>query len=407
MDVEIRPVTNEEFENWIRAIERAFGSYPRDEELAAHRPLFEPDLSLAAFEGSDIVATAGAFSLALTIPGGRVPMPGVTAVGVAPTHRRRGLLTMLMRRELDDFREQGQVIAGLWASEGSIYSRFGYGLATYWGEIKIERDRAAFSRPHEPHGRVVLLEKRDALERFPPIYERVAAEQPGMWQRSGAWWDHVTVDLEHWRDGASALFFALHESPEGMADGYVTYRVKHDWDEGIPGSVLKVQEFMAENPRAHADLWRYCFDHDLIKLVEAWPRPLDEPLLHMLAEPRRLRLRIGDGLWLRLVDVPAALAARRYAVDDRVVFEVRDPFCPWNEGRYDLEGGPDGAHSRSTQRAPDVILDAADLGAAYLGGVRFQTLGRAGRVIEGTPGGLSRADSMFRWDPLPFCSTVF
>jgi predicted acetyltransferase len=407
MDVEIRPVTAEEFETWARAIERAFGSYARDDELAAQRRIFEPELSLAAFEGTDIVATTGAYSLVLTVPGGRVPMPGVTAVGVAPTHRRRGLLTMLMRRELDDFRERGQVLAGLWASEGSIYGRFGYGLATYAAEFKIESDRAAFLRPHEQHGRVVLLEKKVALERFPPIYERVAGGQPGMWQRTEAWWDHVTVDLEHWRDGATALFFAMHESPDGRADGYLIYRVKHDWDEGVPGSVLKVREFMAENPRAYADLWRYCFDHDLMKFVEAWPRPSDEPLLHMLAEPRRLHLKVGDGLWLRLVDVPGALATRRYAVDGSVVLEVRDPFCPWNEGRYELEGGPHGAECRRSDRASDVILDAADLGAAYLGGVRFQTLARAGRVIEGSPGGPARADAMFAWDPLPYCSTVF
>jgi predicted acetyltransferase len=407
MDVEIRPVTAEEFETWIRAIERAFASYPRDEELAVHRPLFEPELSLAAFEGSAIVATTGAFSLSLTVPGGQIPMPGVTAVGVSPTHRRRGLLTMLMRRQLDDFRERGARIAGLWASEGSIYGRFGYGLATYAAEFKIARDRAAFSRSHEPHGRMVLMDKADALERFPPIYQRVAAGQPGMWQRNEAWWNHLTADLEHWRDGATALFYAEHESPEGRADGYVMYRVKHDWDEGVPGSVLKVQELMAENPQAYADLWRYCFDHDLIRFVEAWPRPLDEPLLHLLAEPRRLGLKAGDGLWLRLVDIQAALAGRRYAVDGRVVFEIRDSFCPSNEGRYELEGGPDGAQCRPTRRAADVILDAVDLGAAYLGGVRFQTLGRAGRVIEGTPGGPARADLMFSWDPLPHCSTVF
>jgi predicted acetyltransferase len=407
MDVEIRPVTAEEFETWARAVERAFGADVREDELALHRRAFEPELSLAAFDGQDIVATTGAFSLTLTVPGGRLPMPGVTAVGVAPTHRRRGLLTMLMRRELADFRESGQVIAGLWASEGSIYGRFGYGMATYWAEFKIERDRAAFARPHQPSGRVVLMDKKDALDGFPAVYERVALGQPGMWLRNRAWWEQITADLEHWRDGATALFFAGHESPEGRLDGYLTYRIKHDWDEGIPGSVFKVREFMAESPEAYADLWRFCFDHDLMKYVEAWPRPLDEPLLHMLAEPRRLRLKVGDGLWLRLVDVPGALAARRYSTEARIVFEVRDTFCPWNEGRYELEGSPDGAECRATDRRSDVILDAADLGAIYLGGVRLQTLRRAGRVMEASPGALARADAMFTWDPLPFCSTVF
>jgi predicted acetyltransferase len=407
MDVEIRPVTAEEFETFARAVERAFGSHVRDDEVAAWRPVFEPDLSLAALEGTDIVATAAAFSLVLSVPGGQVPMPGVTAVGVAPTHRRRGLLTMLMRRELDDFRERGQIVAGLWASEGSIYGRFGYGLASLAAELSIERDRSAFSRPHQPHGRVALIDKEVALERFPPIYERVAMAQPGMWLRNEAWWKGIHADLEHWRDGASALFFAVHESPEGRPDGYVTYRIKHDWGDHVPGTTLKVRELIAESPEAYADLWRFCFDHDLIKQVEAWPRPVDEPLLHMLAEPRRLRLRVGDGLWVRLVDVPAALAARRYSSDDRMVFEVRDSFCPWNEGRYEIEGGTDGAACRPTDRQPDVVLDAADIGSTYLGGVRFQTLRRAGRVIEASPGALARADAMFAWDPLPFCTTVF
>jgi predicted acetyltransferase len=407
MDIEIRPVTAEEFETWARTVERAFGEHARDEEIEVHRTLFEPSLSLAAFEGSDIVATASAFSLQLTVPGGQLPMPGVTAVGVVPTHRRRGLLTMLMRRELDDFRESDNAIAGLWASESSIYGRFGYGLAAYSADMRIERDRAVFARPHEPHGRTALVEKNDALDVFPEVYERFATNQPGMWRRSKAWWDQITIDLERWRDGASALFYLLHRSPEGHPDGYVMYRIKHDWDDGVPQNILRVRELLAETPGAYADLWRYCFDHDLIKFIEAWPRPADEPLLHMLAEPRRLRLRIADGLWLRLVDVPRALAGRLYSTTDHLVFEVRDTFCPWNEGRYELEGGRDAAECRPTDRSPDVIVDAADLGAAYLGGVRFQTLHRAGRVLEGTPGGLARADSMFAWDPLPYCSTVF
>jgi predicted acetyltransferase len=407
MDVEIRPVTAEEFDTWARAVERAFGTQVREDELDVHRRTFEPELSLAAFEGNDIVATAGAFSLVLTVPGGRLPMPGVTAVGVAPTHRRRGLLTMLMRRELDDFRDSGNAIAGLWASESSIYGRFGYGLAAYSADLRIERDRAAFARPHQPWGRMALVERDEALEVFPDVYERFATGQPGMWMRSKTWWETVTADLERWRDGASALFYLLHRSPQGTPDGYAMYRIKHDWNEGVPENVLKVRELVAETPGAYADLWRYCFDHDLIKLIEAWPRPADEPLLHMVAEPRRLRLKMADGLWLRLVDVPQALEGRRYSSADQVVLEVRDTFCPWNEGRYELEGGPDGAECRPTERAPDLIVDAADLGATYLGGVRFRTLSRAGRAHEAKPGALARADAMFAWDPLPYCSTVF
>ena len=406
MDVEIRPVSPEEFQPFHLAVERAFGVHPRPEEEQEHRRVFEADRTLAAFDGSDIVGTAAAYTLTLTVPGNRLPMAGVTAVGVTPTHRRRGLLTAMMRRQLDDVRDRGEALAGLWASEGSIYQRFGYGLAAFSTNLRILRERTAFARPWQPDGRLTLLEKAEALDAFPPIHERVSAVHPGMWSRTPAWWKVHFADLEHWREGYGALFFALHEGSDGP-DGYVAYRVKHDWPEGTPEGGLQVTELMAENARAYGDLWRFCFDHDLVKEIRAWGRQADEPLLLMLAEPRRLRLQLQDGLWLRPVDLPGALAARRYVSEGRLVLEVRDPFCPWNEGRYELEGGPDGAECRRTRKGADVLMDASDVGAAYLGGVRFGTLARAGRVDEERPGALARADALFAWEPLPWCPSLF
>jgi predicted acetyltransferase len=175
----------------------------------------------------------------------------------------------------------------------------------------------------------------------------------------------------------------------------------------VPKGTIKIKELVAATTEASAQLWRSCFDHDLMGKVEAWPRPLDEPLLHMLANPRALGLRVGDGLWLRLVDVPKALAARRYSTSGRVVLEVHDSFCPWNEGRYELEGGPDGASCRPVESEADLAVDVADLGATFLGGVTFRQLHRAGRVSEVTARAMARADAMFAWDPLPFCSAVF
>ena len=209
------------------------------------------------------------------------------------------------------------------------------------------------------------------------------------------------------RDGASALFFVIHESEAGQPDGYVEYRVKHDWSSGDPSGTLTVRELMAESVEAYRALWRYCLDVDLMTRIEAWPRPAEEPLFHLLADPRQLRRRVFDGLWLRLVDVPASLAGRRYAAQGGVVLEVRDAFCPWNEGRYELEGGPDGAQCRPTDREPDLLVEAGDLGACYLGGTRLQTLARAGRIHEERPGAVARAEAMFGWDPLPWCSAVF
>jgi predicted acetyltransferase len=406
MDVEIRPVTPEQFEDYARSTDRAFGHQPTPEELENERKVFEPERSLAVFEGDRIVGTTGAFSLELTVPGGTLPMAGVTMVGVAPTHRRRGLLTMMMRRQLDDVREKGEPLAGLWASEGAIYQRFGYGLAAYAQSFEIERLRTQFARPHEWRGSVRLVEKDEAMQLMPPILDRIVEVTPGQWRRTPAFWEHHFADLETWRDGASSLFFAIYEGPEGR-DGYVAYRVKHDWQEGMPKNTLRVREFMAATPEACAALWRFCFDHDLIGRIEAWPRPADEPLLHMLANPRALGLRVGDGLWLRLVDVPTALASRLYSASGRVVFEVRDTFCPWNEGRFEIEGGPGGASCKAVDAEPDLVVEAVDLGAAYLGGARFRELHRAGRVIEVRPGAMAAADAMFAWDPLPFCSGLF
>jgi predicted acetyltransferase len=407
VDIDIRPVALEDYERFVRAVERAFGHEATPQELETWRGTFEPERTLAAFDQDDIVGTTAAFSMDLSVPGAEVPMAGITAVGVAPTHRRRGLLTSMMRRQLDDVREGGrEVIAGLWASEGAIYGRFGYGASALTGEIQIERQRTAFARPSPPGGRMVLVDKDRALELLPPIHDRMLPRQPGMWARPAKWWKALFADLESWREGASHLFFAVHESPNGF-DGYAAYRIKSEWEGGFAKGSLRVLELIAENPQAYADVWRYCFDVDLIDKIEAWPCRVDEPLFHMLLEPRRLNLRIHDGLWLRLVDVPSALAARRYSVESEVVVEVRDSFCPWNEGRFEVHGGPDGAACRPTKRSPGLAADAADLAAAYLGGVRFSVLERAGRVHELEPGALAAADLMFGWDPLPWCPRVF
>jgi predicted acetyltransferase len=406
MDIDIRPIKPDEFEAYTRAVGRSFGMHPRDEEVAVWRGVTEYERSLAAFEGTEIVGTAAAFSLEVTVPGGRLPMAGITAVGVAPTHRRQGLLTTMMRRQTDDAHEAGELLAGLWASEGVIYQRFGYGMATFAADLEIEPYRSAFTRPLEHNGRVRLVEKADALELFPAVYDRVLQGQPGMLARTPAWWEEIYADLEPWRGGASALFFAIYSSAEGDDEGYLAYRVKHEWPESGP-SILKVRELMAASPGAYAALWRFCLDHDLINKIQAWPMRQEEPLLHLLANPRQLNLKLGDGLWIRLLDVPKALASRRYSDPGRIVLEVRDTFCPWNDGRFQLEAGPDGAECVPTEREPDLALEARDLGAAYLGGVRFSALSRAGRVGQLTPDALARADAMFQWDPPPWCPQVF
>jgi predicted acetyltransferase len=404
--IEIRAVGEDEFTAYLTATEHAFGGRPSDEEVESERRVAELDRSLAAFDGSAIVGTSGAFSLRMTVPGGIEPMAGVTLVGVLPTHRRRGILTAIMRRQLDDVRDRGEALAGLWASEGAIYGRFGFGIGTPAARITIDRRRAAFARPHRAAGEVRLVERAEAIARMPDSYDALRRDVPGMLERPGPWWVHRFADPERWRDGASALFFALHEAG-GAVDGYVVYNVKGNWDTGMAAHKVFVSELVASSAPAYADLWRFCFDMDLVGTVEAWPRPMDEPLLHMLAEPRALGQRWSDGLWLRLVDVPRALAARRYAAGDSVSFAVRDAFCPWNEGTVTLEAGADGASCRASTGTPDLGVDVTDLGMAFLGGTRFSSLARAGRVDEHTSGALARADAMFGWDPGPWCPSLF
>lgn len=408
MNVEIRPIAPDEFEAWVLATASAFGGRPRPEEIEAERSVFEADRSLAAFEeGTRIVASATAASFRLTVPGGTLPTAGVTSVGVLPTHRRRGLLTALMRRQLDDVHERGEPLAALWASEPAIYGRFGYGLAAWGLELTLERARTVLppAEATAPAG-VRLLERDQALEAFPAVYEAMRVGRPGAVDRPGGWWPYRFADLasEHHRTGD--LFFALYEA-EGSPEGYAIYQVKRDWGAGGPEATVRLEELVAATEDAVVELWRYVLGIDLTSEVVAWNRPADEPLLHLVGDVRRLRPRLHDALWVRLVDVGVALAGRRYAVADGLDLDVEDAFCDWNAGRFRLEGGPEGAECVRTASRPEISLSAADLGAVFLGGTRLSTLARAGRVREHAEGALRRADAMFAWDRLPWCPAPF
>lgn len=404
MTSELRPISQDEYYAFGQAAAAAFGNQFNPEHLERERPFQEFDRTLAAFDGEEIVGTAGVFSFQMTVPGGALPTAGVTWVSVKPTHRRRGVLTSMMRRQLSDVRERGEAIAALWASESVIYGRFGYGLAAECAELRIERDHTAFAREQQMPGRCRLVSREEALSAWPAVYERVLPTQPGMYSRSEAWWAHKTL-RETESSGPGARFLVQYEE-DGQPLGYARYRVRRDGRDGNPYGTLYVSELIAATDTAYAALWRYLFGVDLIGVIEARLRHVDEPLVWLLADPRRLFRRVQDTLWVRLVDVAPALEGRRYASEGRVVFEVRDTFCPWNEGRYELEGGPAGARCQRSNETADLVLTAADLGAAYLGGASLRTLARAGRV-EGDARALERADAMFAWHPRPWCPEVF
>lgn len=312
----------------------------------------------------------------------------------------------MMRRQLDDMHERGEPLAALYASEAPIYGRFGYGLATYQAALEITRSHAAFATTVPGRGRLSMADLATAISAFTRIWEDARGNQPGMLALDERWIRNQLADPEVKLGGASPQYRVLYET-DGKPSGFAIYRIKMDWDASGPNGELRLVMLVAATAEAYAALWRHLLDVDLIARVSAEMRPIDEPLRFLLADSRQPKTRIEDGIWLRLVDVGAALEGRRYTVEGRLLLRVRDAFCPWNDRQFELVGGPAGAECKSIKGAPDLALDAADLGALYLGGNRFRTLLEAGRIEENRPGAVARADAMFATDRAPWCPSHF
>ncbi len=395
----IRTATADNVRAFLTPVTVAFGDEFTEAELEDWRRTIEPDRVIAAFDGEASIGAAAAYTFRLTVPGGEVGAAGVTAVGVEPGHRRQGVLRALMRHQLDDVRGRGEPVAILWASEAAIYQRFGYGLGTLSGSFEIERSRTAWLRPLEPEGRMRLVDVAEALTTFPPVYEQMRAVTPGALNRTENWWRWgILHDAEYMRHGAGPKYRYLYEV-DGKVEGYAIYRTKGDWDDRGPKGQVLVVEAMAMSPRAERAVWSFLLSVDLTRSTKAGRMPVPPPLLLELADPRALGMTVGDGLWVRLVDLPAALASRRYGAAGTLVLQVADVFCPWNAGRWRLSAiGEPGAATATVERtdvAADLVVDVADLGAAYLGTFRLSDLAAAGRVDELAPGALRRADALF------------
>ncbi len=380
------------------------------ETLTDERVLFDASRPLAARVDGQWVGAVGDFPLELTLPGGAtVPVAGVTMVGVAPTHRRQGLLTKLMARQLDDIDERGEMIAILTASESVIYGRFGYAPATVRVQTVVETARAGYLVDAPASGRCRLLAKADALPMIKTVYDACRSHRAGAVRRDDWWWHAVEADRPGGRQGASALFFVVHEDAAGHADGYATYRIKEEWgSDTLPRGELIVREVYGASADVDAALWRFLFDIDLVESVQCWNRPIDDPLRWRLAEPRRMRtMAISDWLWLRVMDVPRALEARAYEGEGEIVLEIVDPFRPAAGGRFRLEAGPDGAACKPTDETADLSLGAAAFAAVYLGGVKLSLLAEAGRVDQHSRDAVARADTLFTTQRLPWANTGF
>ncbi|SNS37644.1 Predicted acetyltransferase [Geodermatophilus pulveris] len=406
----LRPATAEEWPAFSRAFFTVFGEDPPAsfvDSVPAHAEL---DRSLGLWDGDRVVATAGIYSRELTTPGAVVPCAGVTWVSVAPTHRRRGVLTALMRRQLTELHEQErEPVAALWASESSIYGRFGYAPATWRGGLSGDAARLAL-RPDVDlgTGRVDQVGVEEFRAAAVGLHDRLRRTVPGNLTRTAPWWDRGLRDEADQRRGASERRFLLHTEPDGAVTGYASFRVRAAWtDDGEPDGTLDVEEVRGLTPPAYAALWRFLLSVDLVRTVRAGSAPPDDALRHLLAEPRALHSRPFDALWVRLVDVGRALAARRYPARLNLVLEVRDRFCPWNDGRWSLVGHPAGAFCAPTDADPDLVLDVEALAAAWLGGVSLATLQAAGRVTEVSPGAVTQAATAFRWPVTPWCPDHF
>ncbi|GAC1506837.1 MAG: GNAT family N-acetyltransferase [Chloroflexota bacterium] len=409
MGIEVRASTPEEFSEFLRPVRVAFSWDMTDKERQSFQTMVEFDRTLAAYDASRVVGSAGAYSFQLTLPGPTtVRAAGVTLVAVLPTHRRRGILTSFMRRQLQDIRLREEPVAILYASESTIYGRFGYGPGSTQVEWEIDRRHASFVRSQPDDGELRVIDADEVIALCPAIYDRARRTYPGSVTRTDAWWARRVHEPEPRHDDTGPRFYVLHTSATGEPDGYAVYRLKRAWPAGVPGNVLELIELMPASNAAYGALWNYCFNVDLVATVKAANRPPDEPLQWMLADARRLRVtELCDGLWVRLVDVRAALEARRYRAEGTVILAVNDPFMPHNTGSYRLDGGPEGATCTRTGASPDIVLGVADLGAAYLGNVPVSLLHRAGRVQECAGGALARADAMFASSPAPWCATHF
>ncbi|MGW0417426.1 GNAT family N-acetyltransferase [Streptomyces sp. NPDC003015] len=393
MGTDLRVLRQDDWDEWYDNLIRAFGGVPESaEERELFRELTAYDRSIGVWDGDRCVGTAGAFGFRMTVPGGAsVPAAGVTMVGVAGTHRRRGVLTSMMRRQLDDVRSWGEPLAVLTASEPVIYGRFGYGVGTYHLNADIDTTRVRLSVPpgtDDVHLRYAA--PADVLDACEAVYARLVPRRPGMVARLPGWERMWLLDPESDRDGASPLQCVVAER-DGEVVGFVRYRVKADWEPAGPKGTVVVSDLEALDPATHGALWRFLFDLDLTSRIDLRRRPVDEAWQYLVSDVRRCSLLVRDSLHVRLVDVGAALQARTYQTPVDVVLEVEDSFCPWNAGRWRLSGDAKGASCDRTTDPADLALSVRELGAAYLGGVSLTALAGAGLLRELRQGALAEA----------------
>ena len=411
VEPELKYVTPATFKEFHQAIARGFQEEYHEELLELDKREFDRSRMFGFKVGRRWVSTCGDFGRQLTVPGGAaVPTAAVTVVTVHPPFRRRGLLTRMMTHQLEKVAERGEPLAVLWASESLIYGRFGYGPASSRAVIKGVNARLAFLPAIDVTGSVDEVTREQFMKVAKPLHDAMVAEHPGAFVRDEMIWEFAAFDLPFARRGASELRYVVHYDAEGDADGFATYRFKEDFG-NFPEGEVRVREVWADDAGAYAGLWRYLLDLDLARTFRHWNVPLDEPLRHLVTDARSVETELTDNLYLRVVDVEAALKARKYAAGVDLVIEVDDPLLPANSGCYRLvtDGDPGGSSAEVTRvtSKPDLSLGILELGTVYLGGVPLQQLHRVRRVTEHTPGAVAAASAAFGWHRAPWCPDMF
>lgn len=374
-----------------------FHESPEDEKRKHHHDLLLDCIRVGAYDGDQLVGFLAALPFTVSVPGGEVPCPGLTFVSVAPTHRRRGVLSGMIAELFARAAADGAPIAALWASEDAIYGRFGFGPATHGNTLEIDSRRPLALRIAPDERPLRLVDPSDAPELLGPYYDRTRAGRAGRLARTPAWWrEEWMVEKDEEDDELSPPRVVTLGTPVA---GYAVYRTRTRDD--APG-LVRLDDLEADTPAVAAALWRYLAAIDLTGEVRAWGRPLDDPLLLFAADRDQVRVT-GQfpALWVRLIDVRAALTARSWAAPVDAVLDVRDDRLPANAGRHRLTATPEGCAYEPTDAPADLSLDVRDLAAAYLGGTSIAALASAGLVQEHTPGTATALDAALRTALLP------
>ncbi|WP_328996616.1 GNAT family N-acetyltransferase [Kribbella sp. NBC_01245] len=389
----------------------AFADMLSDDDWAIELDIHEPDRGIVAVDGKEVVGYTAAYSLQMTVPGGPLPVAGVSMVTVKPTHRRRGILRQLMNRQLAEMYESGaESVAALTASEPEIYGRFGYGLASEHLRLQIPRRPGPTLRPVPGSDEVEIryADVAGSLDECARIHNEVAATRAGMFQHDAGWRKYVSSEQVVWGAGSGASAVrCVQSSKDGVLTGYAYYRTKRDRVNNVPHNTVMVDRVHATDLASYVAIWKFLLDQDLMTEIGYGRFALDDPLITLLVNSRPSRPMLFDGLWVRLVDLPRALTARTYESDVDVVLGVRDEFCPWNDGSWRLTAGPGGATCERTTDKADLLADVRDLGGLYLGRPGMTSLAKAGLVEELTPGALVQTSRAFQTETLPWLDTGF